>query len=134
MREPHRIRLRGPWTATATESFDESGFRPPDAQMSIPCTWRAGGWPGFAGVAIHARRFGKPRQADAVERVWLIVDTITGTGKVRLNGQDLGPIEEGVPFAFDVTDRLALRNLLEVEIEAPNDLGGITGEVSLEIR
>ena len=134
MREPHRIRLRGPWTAMAAESFDESGSRPPDASMQIPCTWRAGGWPGFSGVVVHSRRFGKPRQADADERVWLVVDSIAGKGNVRLNEKVLGPIEEGVPFAFDVTDRLNLRNLLEVEIESPSDLGGITGEVYLEIR
>ena len=127
MSEPHRIRLRGPWEVTAIGNDRAT-------RMTIPCSWKEGGWIGFAGKARHLRSFGRPRQNDSNERVWLVIASVTGTGTIRLNGLDLGTVNGNQPFQSDITDRLEARNQLEIEVESDGDSGGVTGEVGLEIR
>jgi|SRR5579883_976772 len=100
----HRIRLHGAWTVT------ELG---PDRVR-------------------HARRFGRPRHLDPGESAWVVCDWPPGPGEVRLNGEPLGPVAGGQPFAYDVTPRLLPRNELSIEVEAPADVP--PGDVALEIR
>ena len=125
MSEPHRIRLRGPWEVT--------GLAPvlPPKRMTIPCSWREGGWPGFIGQARHVRLFGLPRLRQPEERVLLNIDQVTGEGQVQLNGQALGAV--AVAFRHDVTELLQSRNRLEIVVTSDSDAGGVTGEVSIEI-
>jgi hypothetical protein len=125
MSEVHRIRLRGPWQATPLDAEC-----PPPTRMQVPCSWRDAGWIGFAGRARHERLFGWP-PLTGDERVWLVVDGITGSGQVRLNGRELGPIAGA--FRCDVTEMLQERNGIEIDVAAESDLGGVTGEVRLEI-
>ncbi len=125
MSERHRIRLRGPWEVTGIEPAR------PSTRMTLPCSWREGGWSGFAGLARHVRLFGRPRQNETSERVWLVVAGVTGQGRVRLNGEELGTIEGR--FEHDVSDLLQERNRLEIDVRAEGDDGGVTGEVALEI-
>lgn len=131
MSTSHRIRLRGPWEVVALESA--TGTLPPPTRMAVPCSWRQGGWPGFAGRAVHRRAFGRPTNLGAGERVWLMIGGVGGRGEVRLNGEVMSAIVAGGPIEFDVTSALAERNLLEIELAADGD-GGVTGEVALEIR
>ena len=128
MSEVHRIRLRGPWEVTALTDTRAT------VRMTIPCSWKDGGWPGFSGRARHDRSFGQPRQADPRERVWLVIEGISGTGTVRLNEHELGAIAGSSTIQFDITDLLDARNRLQIEIVAADDSGGVTGEVALEIR
>ncbi len=132
MSEVHRIRLRGPWQVEPFICAEE--VQPPVPKlMSIPCTWRDGGWPGFAGSARHTRPFGQPRLSTSDERVWLVVEKICGRGSILLNERPLGSIFDNVTFRADVTDYLKIRNRLVIDVAADNDSGGITGEVVLEI-
>lgn len=128
----HRIRLRGPWEVVALEST--TGPLPPPTRMAVPCSWQQGGWPGFAGRAVHRRAFGKPTNLGPGEQVWLVIGGVSGRGEARLNQRVVAAIDQGRPFEFDVTEALAERNILEVEIAAGGDDGGVTGEVAIEIR
>jgi hypothetical protein len=131
MSDPHRIRLRGPWEVLALESCAANAA---PARMMIPCTWREGGWVGFRGRARHCRSFGKPRQFDPDERIWLVVESVTGVANVRLNGQEIGQIAGSTGLECDVTECLQARNQLEIDVMSDTDDGGVTGEVRIEIR
>ena len=98
----YRIRLRGSWEATP---LDGDRVR-------------------------HARRFGRPRTLDPGETAWLVGEPVPGPAMVSLNGEPLGPVEAGRPFAFEVTAKLAPRNEVAVELPADAPLG----EVALEMR
>jgi len=126
---PHRIRLRGPW-----EHEPVSGPEPLPApgRMTMPCRWKDGGLPGFAGTVRFRRHFGYPGRLDAFERVWLTFAGLTGTAHIRLNGQDLGVLADEAG-EFEITSLLQNRNILEVEVEGPEG-SGLWGEVALEIR
>jgi hypothetical protein len=128
----HHIRLHGPWDVTALEHADGTEL-PPPAKMPVPCSWAAGDWPAFRGRALHARHFGKPTNLSAEERVWLVIEAVTGSGEVRLNGSALGIVSADGAFARDITDLLEPRNRLEIELTCEGEGGGVTGEVRLEI-
>jgi hypothetical protein len=89
----HRIRLGPPWDAVAE----------PD------------------GRTRHTRRFGRPTNQGAAERVHLVAELPEGS-EVRLNGVTLE--------STDVTDRLLPRN--ELVILVPSDAA--PAGVALEIR
>src|SRR5262249_23775720 len=133
---PHRIRLRGPWECEPLARISTSSEPPPPTRrMNMPCRWGEGGLPGFGGRVLFRRRFGYPGRIDRHERVWLTFEGIQGTADVSLNGNPLGRHDRGPePFEFDVTSLLNPRNVLAVEVEWPDDTGGLWGEVALEIR
>jgi hypothetical protein len=122
----HRIRLRGPWDVRP----HASGV--PPGTMTIPGTLRDGGWAGFAGRVSFYRRFGRPSNLGPKESVWLVFERVVGRAEIRLNDEDLGPVDGA--GSFEVTGRLAARNSLEVIVEATDDGCGIADEVVLEIR
>jgi hypothetical protein len=126
---PHRIRLRGPWDYEPVSGPDAL---PAPGRMTMPCRWKDGGLPGFAGTVRFRRHFGYPGRIDDFERVWLTFAGLTGTAHIRLNGQHLGVLTDKAG-EFDFTSLLQKRNILEVEIHGPED-GGLWGEVALEIR
>ena len=123
---PHRIRLRGPW-----EVRPHAADIPP-GRMTVPGTLGDGGWTGFAGSVSFYRRFGRPSNLTPTERVWLVFERVIGTAEVCLNDESLGAIDGH--GRFDVTERLAKRNVLEVVVVAADDGCGIAGDVVLEIR
>jgi hypothetical protein len=100
--------------------------------MTLPGTLRDGGFSGLTGTVRFCRRFGRPTNLGAGERVWLVFEAIAGQAEVELNDARLGPVAGA--GRFDVTDRLAERNLLTVVLPAADDEGGIVGDVVLEIR
>jgi hypothetical protein len=118
---PHRIRLRGPWEAEPPGG--------PPVRLALPCRWGDAGLP-FQGRVCFRRRFGRPT-ADADERVWLTGDAVPGGAAVRLNDAALG--DAAAAFAFDVTALLRPRNELLIDVPAV-ELGGLSGEVALEVR
>ena len=125
MSEPHRIRLRGPWDVRPHAAGAAPG------RMTVPGTLRDGGWPGYAGLVSFYRRFGKPSNLGTTDRVGLAFERVTGSAEVFLNGAPLGHLDES--GAFDVTERLRERNVLEVHLDAVDDRCGIVGDVVLEI-
>src|SRR5262245_62144083 len=138
---PHRIRLRGPWEFEPLARHPGEGPAarqeplPPAGRMIMPARWGEGGLRGFAGRVRFRRRLGFPGQIDQEERVWLTFAGLEGQAEVRLNGQFLGRRDGALgPFEFEVTPLLQVRNELQVEVEAPDDSGGLWGDVALEIR
>jgi hypothetical protein len=101
--------------------------------MDLPCRWADGGLCDFSGRVRFTRRFGRPRQIDAHERVWLTIAAADGIISVRLNGRLIGPPTTDGSFEAPVTHLLEARNLLTVEVAAGPD-GGLVGEVVLEVR
>jgi hypothetical protein len=122
----HRIRLRGPWEVRPHADGVSAGT------MTLPGTLRDGGWAGFTGRVSFYRRFGRPSNLGPKETVWLVFENVVGRAAVRLNDEDLGPVNG--TGSFEVTDRLAARNSLEVIVDATDDRCGIAGQVVLEIR
>jgi len=96
---PHVIRLRGHWNRDVL----------PDGRVRL------------------ARPFGRPRTLDANETAW-IVGTCSD-GVALLNDEPLGGVRAGVPFAFDVTARLAPRNTISLEVTEAEEV-----DVWLEVR
>jgi hypothetical protein len=84
---PHRIRLRGPWTAEL-----------------------------ISGGTRFRRRFGFPGRIDDYERVWLTCTGTSGPAAIWLNGTPLGRTVSGA-FEDDVTALLQPRNEVAVEVE-----------------
>jgi hypothetical protein len=141
---PHRIRLRGPWQCEPLDravKHADGHFEmvpqelPPSCQMTMPCRWSDGGLGDFAGRVRFRRRFGRPRQLDPHEAVWLTFAGVDTIALVTLNGCFLGRQERASePFEFEVTELLRERNELVVEVEAVSGNGGLWGEVALEVR
>jgi hypothetical protein len=100
----HRIRLRRPWLCQV-----------------------------HAGRALWTRRFGRPTNLPADERVWLLLKGFPPDTSARLNGR---PIPS---CACDVTDLLQARNALILETIPPvvagvEPLEDPPGRVVLEFR
>ena len=85
-----------------------------------------------AGRVRLRRRFGRPTGLESGDVVWLVVEGAAPPGVVTLNGHQLGEAGQGTPGRFDVTDHLAERNCVTIEVDLP-DAGPPLGEVRLEI-
>lgn len=129
----HSIRLRGPWEVSVLDAPRLVSHLHP-VKMPCPCTWREGGWSDFLGRALHIRRFGWPRQLDADERVWLVIEPSKASLALELNGSHLASALPGIAIETEVTKRLLQRNELRIEVSGKNADCGLTGEVRLEIR
>lgn len=130
---PHRMRLHGPWKCQPLEAGEHDRTLPQDREVPMPGRIREQGLMRFFGLILFQRSFGKPRQIDDWERVWLTFDRIDGSADIRLNGQWLMRKQSG-KVAHDITSLLGERNRLEVYLNALSDEEGITGEVALEVR
>jgi hypothetical protein len=103
--------------------------------MSIPCRWRDGGLLDFAGRVFFKRHFGYPGRIDETERMWLTLDGVIGSCSLFLNAKALATcVSPADRMEFDVTALLHRRNELVVTLEDLQGLGGLTGEVAIEIR
>ena len=127
MSYPHQIRLRGPWQA---EPIDPPGE---PRRVILPATLAGCGLGNCRRVRFR-RRFGRPRQIDAYERVWLVGEPITGRAAFQLNGRELATVDSAVPFSFPVTDLLAERNELTIDLTVASGENGLSGDIALEIR
>jgi beta-galactosidase/beta-glucuronidase len=143
MSTPHVIRLRGPWEYTVearSSASSETTELPPTGRVTMPTDWAASLGDAFRGRVAYRRRFGKPTNLASNERVWLVCDGATARAAIELNGQSLGEVSgPSMSAEFDVTELLAERNEAErnelvAVVESVNEVGGLTGEVRLEIR
>ncbi|HLN28052.1 MAG TPA: hypothetical protein VK395_09915 [Gemmataceae bacterium] len=115
-------------------SWSRQGL-PPVCRMTIPNPWSEGSLADFAGRVRFRRRFGRPRQVDSEERIWLRFAGVKGDAEVSLNLQILGKHEDSLgSFEFEITERLRERNELIVDVESREEDGGLYGDVVLEIR
>jgi hypothetical protein len=137
---PHRIRLRGPWSCEPLARLPSASNLPLPAafRAALPCRWRDAGLAGFAGHVRFRRRFGYPGRIDDYERVWLTFAGATGSVEIQLNEHTLPYLSNSVwergAAEFDVTSLLRARNELIIDVESPDDAGGLWGEVALEVR
>jgi hypothetical protein len=158
-RPPHVIRLRGPWEYEPLErlvlSADGAGVPageplPAPGRITMPADWGRTLGIDFRGRVRYVRRFGRPTNLAAGQRVWLACDGVDLRGTASLNGRPLGEVDGyRVPARFDVTAQLDERNELAIVVELPpldyraeqaarpdrvGLAGGVIGEVRLEIE
>jgi len=119
----HEMRLKGPWEYCwkSPEVAESELGTSLEGRVKVPVSWREcfGNRPG---VVVWSRRFQKPTNLDAIERVMVAAPQLAGVVQVRLNGTPL-PFE-GQPdsgFRFDVTEMLDPSNVLEIEMECPTE-------------
>ena len=134
----HRINLKGPWEYRPLSHEKDSGGDPLPAAGTIkfPAEWR--GFLGdFNGRARFSRRFNSPTNLEPREQVDLVLDGIGGTAKIRLNQVEVGSIQPPDQTGrFDITNRLSLHNVLEIDVEWDGTVagkGGLWAPVALEI-
>lgn len=158
----HTIRLGGPWTycplARRVDSSDaprgEGGPAagslttvnlPASGRAQLPGDWSASLGADFQGRVRYLRNFNWPARLEPGERVELVIAALVGSATVTLNDQPLGACQTtSTPWRTEVTRLLAPRNQLEITLEfpgaddsnptvAPAVVGGLTGEIRLEI-
>ena len=112
----HTIRLAGPWQL-------ESAADAARTRLPIECP-RGNGF-------RAARRFGRPGRLDTGERVWLVIDGLSGEVEIRLNEVPLELVDGTDGLRVDITDELVADNWLSVRWKG-DDPGGLAGPVWLE--
>jgi hypothetical protein len=136
MREPNVIRLRGPWEYSPLERSDSNDPLPASGKQTMPADWSSTLGANFRGRVRYLRRFGKPGFTEPYEQLWIVCQQVRSRASVLLNGEVLGEVSGDQPGIFEVTDKLAFRNMLELVVEHPagaGEAGGIVGDVRLEI-
>ncbi len=126
---PHLIRLRGPWQyeplerqrlAADGQTIADDAPLPPPGEAILPADWTRTLGADFRGRVRYRRPFGRPTNLAAGQAVWLVVGGVDLRGQAWLNDQPLGPVDGyREPARFLVTDRLAERNHLIIEVELP---------------
>ena len=121
---PYRIRLRGPWEARHGDNVK---------RIHLPATWSDLDVGDYVGPVALERRFGRPSNIDATERIWLVGEGFVDRSELSLQGQSLGVVA-GDAFAFEVTSLIGPRNRLEVKLAAYPGREVLWGDIALEIR
>jgi len=143
----HRINLKGPWECellcadsdgaqrTGNETSSQRGAT--SKRVTMPADWTSIFGP-TAGRARFVRKFHKPTNLDAEERVFVVFEGVGGEGSVLLNDSDIGRIESSTTAQrFEVTRLLQRFNRLTVELSCNpaehESRGGLYAPVALEI-
>jgi len=145
----HTIRLRGPWRCEPVarsvrlpdgSAVERTDALPPPGRVKMPAAWSDALGDDFRGRVRLRRNFGAPTGIEPGMQVWLRFSEVDLPARAWLQDHYLG--EVGVRGArIEVTDRLAQRNELTVEVDRPVDSPGkaaatspaVIGEVRLEI-
>ena len=132
----HRINLRGPWDFKF-QCHASDDIR--SGTVAMPQEWRS--LFGInSGFAVFRRKFHRPTNLDAHERVAIILTEVCGHGVTRLNDVVLNSFHSaGAAVEFDITNGMNAFNELAIEIAFdPKGLakpfGGLYGVVAIEIR
>ena len=112
----HTIRLAGPWQL-------ESATDAVRTRLPIECP---------RGASVRAaRRFGRPGRLDAGERVWLVIEGLSGEVEIWLNEESLEVVDGASRLRVDITDEMVADNWLSVRWKGDGS-GGLAGPVGLE--
>ncbi|HEX4415628.1 MAG TPA: hypothetical protein VH107_18490 [Lacipirellulaceae bacterium] len=142
----HVIRLRGPWQVIPLARFlpqsdgtylEVEQALPAECRASMPADWSATLGSDFLGRVRYVRPFHKPTGLEPGERVFLVVEAARTDAAVTLNRKSLGQVRrDGAPLRVDVTELLGGDERLEIVVEhaTEEDIGGLVGEVRLEIE
>ena len=135
----HRIRLLGPWEFAWEGSAGGETPLVTEGTTAMPCDWN-GLFGAVAGTAIFRRRFHRPSNLEAHERVWLICTGVRGRGSVSLNETLLSEFtSDGEAVECEVTSHLQPFNVVSIRlsvgaIKEHQPPGGLFQPVVLEIR
>jgi hypothetical protein len=125
----HVIRLRGPWElVTVAEHAPSAAVGSQRVQM--PCDLAELLGPEFQGQVRLVRPFNRPTNLDPHERVYLVLEGLSASAALVLNGAALIFEAADSTARVEITPHLALHNRLEVSLAVP---GETLGEVRLEI-
>ena len=135
----HHIRLRTPWTL---EILEQTSLSTPALKFhrtaEVPGDWSALLGAAFRGRVRYTRSFNSPTCLQAGQRIWLVLEGVTGEAEVRLGDRLLGvATPTACPSRYNISNDLQHRNLLSIDITQPSEAsppGGLTGEVRLEIE
>ena len=100
--------------------------------MTVPAMLGAAGFAGVRGPVSFYRRFGRPTNLEAGDRLSLDFNEVRGAAEVWLNGRMLGTLN--IAGSFDISGSLNHRNQLEVIVACARDECGIVGDVTLVIE
>lgn len=145
----HRIRLRGPWIArwlgsTAAAAGQEHSAASTEEEepqrVRVPIDWQSTFGPRM-GRARFERSFHCPTGLEPEDRVIVVLEKVSGRGRVLVDGRLAADIDSttGPDFAVEITPLLAPACRLEVELEPlalPEEScpAGLLGPVTLEIH
>ena len=125
----HRMNLKGPWfyewlvgpepaSAFLDRCADRESPQMSTSRVRMPASW-FDAFGAVAGTVLLRRRFGRPSNLEAQERVHVTLDCVVGGAEVAVNGAHLAsfsPSEK--PQSVDVTDRLEASNELSIRLTA----------------
>lgn len=120
---PHRIRLRGPWTATNAAGASLT--------LRAPQEWDRAARLGDGALRL-TRTFGWMAALAPHERLWLLVDLRPDGGRLILNGRDW-PLAAG-DTAIPLAEPLQERNELMIDVAHVAPESPLSLEVGLEVR
>jgi len=135
----HRIRLMGPWEFAWDETSGEESPPATEGTTAMPCDWSSLFGPA-TGTVTFRRRFHRPSNLEAHERVWLVCTGVRGRGTVALNDERLSEFDcIGEATECDVTSHLAAFNVVSIRLSVdesaqPSTPSGLYEPVVLEIR
>lgn len=140
---PYRIHLKGPWSfewlsEPLNTPLANSQNLLAGARVRMPCDWQSI-FGSAAGRVRFSRRFHRPTNLTADDRVKISFDGVGGAATVSMNDHPLGGVQNNTStVSFDVTELLGPSNMLVVEVSfvpaehtAP---GGLWGSVAVEIH
>lgn len=111
---PHRIHLRGPWQYEWVSGSPAPN--PPAGTVRLPSDWRSRFGP-VAGRVRLRRRFHRPTNLAAEDRVLLVLSNLGDESAIQLNGQMLAPtLASYDALSFDITPFLETTNELLIEM------------------
>ncbi len=144
MRNPHVIRLNGPWRCEplafgeigATDrAVEPSRSQPPPGTIQFPADWNAAIGPHFHGRVRFSRHFNRPTGLDAGTVVYLVIEGIGPADLVQLNGRvlDWDSSTANTP-RFDITLLLSPRNELAIDAKFPRRETTFTSRVRVQLE
>lgn len=149
----HRIQLKGPWeyhpltlSQAASEapclivgdhgaSANERAL-PPGGNVKFPASWHEilGD---YRGIVTFRRPFNRPTNLSIDEQVDLVLEGITGSAEIRVNGSFVACVPPDAGHCrFEITPHLRPHNELRITVVRTLDTQdpcGLWGVVSLEI-
>lgn len=123
----HRMNLKGPWfyewmhgpepaAAFLDRCADRDSPQMSTSRVRMPATWQDA-FGAVAGTVLLRRRFGRPSNLEAHERIHVTLDCLAGDAEVAVNGATVASaIASAEPQSFDVTDRLKTSNELSIKL------------------
>ncbi|PHS02583.1 MAG: hypothetical protein COA78_20720 [Blastopirellula sp.] len=125
MKQPHIIRLHGPWQFSPASTASETRVKLPGdwgtvCSGNVPCTL--------------TRFFNSPTGLEANEKVELVFENVPVEGSVTLNERPICSLSgQQADARAEITGQLKLRNEIKIEVMQFGSVEAETPEIRLEI-